>query len=396
MIFSKLNNRNKHGLWPTPEQELLLDACLLEGESGFNAWKKWHKLVDVEKLDTGSFRLLPLLYHNLQGLLPEGPLLSKYKSVYQYTWYKNHIVFHKTAKLIEVFNKKAIKTMVLKGIALIENYYKDFGIRPMNDIDLLVPLDKAPESINLLKELGWKLEKPISSNLDNLFFSINRAITLKDKDGFLLDLHFFTQTECKCPGDDDILWEKAIPLNINNVRTNSLNSTLLLLQVLLRGILLDTVTNLRWITDAYMILNNKEKQIDWDLFLETATRRYAVIPLKKALSYHKKRYKTAIPDIVIPALNSKKVLLLDKIGYKVRTTRTELLGDLPKMMMNYFYLSRSSEGVSKISFFKYLKVYWELDTLRKLPKLVLAKIRHRFVKYIFNIMNVIIYFIFRI
>ena len=53
------------GLLPTKEQELLLKAALLKGEEAIKAWHEWKTCVDIEFIDHGSNRLLPLLYFNL-------------------------------------------------------------------------------------------------------------------------------------------------------------------------------------------------------------------------------------------------------------------------------------------------------------------------------------------
>jgi len=45
---------------------------------------------------------------------------------------------------------------VLKGTSLIVHYYQDYGVRPMNDFDFLVPTSRAPEAVALLRRLGWQ------------------------------------------------------------------------------------------------------------------------------------------------------------------------------------------------------------------------------------------------
>ena len=70
------------GCWPTWEQESLLKAALLQGEEAIKAWHKWKSRVDVDQLDPGSLRLLPLLYRNLRTHGVEDPLMNRFKGIY--------------------------------------------------------------------------------------------------------------------------------------------------------------------------------------------------------------------------------------------------------------------------------------------------------------------------
>jgi len=86
LIYKKANEGD---CWPTREQELLLRAALLQGNDAINAWHEWKSSVDIEQLDQGSYRLLPLLYRSLHIDGVEDPLMNKLKGVYRMTWYKN-------------------------------------------------------------------------------------------------------------------------------------------------------------------------------------------------------------------------------------------------------------------------------------------------------------------
>ena len=46
--------------------------------------------------------------------------------------------------------------MVLKGVALGLRCYASIGHRPMNDVDILVPVARAAEARGVLAALGWR------------------------------------------------------------------------------------------------------------------------------------------------------------------------------------------------------------------------------------------------
>lgn len=131
----------KKSFRPTPQQELLLRASLFEEQEALQAWEAWKAQINWnDYLDAGSFRLLPLLFHNLQQHGVQDPLMHKLKGIYRKTWCENQIAFQKLAVLLQSFQKAGIKTLVLKGAALTVRHYQNNGLRPMNDFDVLVPL----------------------------------------------------------------------------------------------------------------------------------------------------------------------------------------------------------------------------------------------------------------
>src|SRR5690242_11253266 len=141
--------------WPTKEQELLLRAALLRGDEALAAWRRWRPLFEAGSFDEGSRRLLPLLYRNLKLEQLPDHLFNRLKEEYLHTWSQNQFCLRRIQSVIAAFNEIAIRHMLLKGAALAILYYEDVGLRPMKDIDLLVPHDQARQSMLELRNLHW-------------------------------------------------------------------------------------------------------------------------------------------------------------------------------------------------------------------------------------------------
>jgi hypothetical protein len=124
------------GVLPTAEQELLLRAALWSGERATAAWLEWASRVDVvnDLVDEGSFRLLPLVYRNLDRVGLAGPSMSRLKGVYRHSWAKNIALFRETQRVLHRLGGAGIDTIIMNGIALTHLYYQDFETRPMSDI----------------------------------------------------------------------------------------------------------------------------------------------------------------------------------------------------------------------------------------------------------------------
>ncbi|MBZ5608241.1 MAG: nucleotidyltransferase family protein [Acidobacteriia bacterium] len=56
--------------------------------------------------------------------------------------------------LLSWFEAHGCPTLVLKGMALTLLHYRDMALRPMSDLDILVPEDRAPEVVGLVQRDG--------------------------------------------------------------------------------------------------------------------------------------------------------------------------------------------------------------------------------------------------
>ena len=178
--------------WPTPAQEHLLRAALLRGPAALAAWEAWSAQTDLDSLDAASFRLLPLLYVNLQAEGAERAKraaqgagvevrvlrqaqdaqdageaqdvqeardrqsLKKLKGIYRYHWSGNQVLFHDAAAVLDRLQAAGVQTLLLMGPALATLYYPNPGLRPVDEFDVLVPLSQAARAAEVLAEAGWQ------------------------------------------------------------------------------------------------------------------------------------------------------------------------------------------------------------------------------------------------
>src|SRR5262249_25913855 len=202
---------NEPGCWPTRDQELLLRAALLQGEPALESWNEWRRSVNIDVIDYGSHRMVPQLYRNLQRHEVKDPLLDRLKGVYRYYLYKNELLMHRIGNLLAAFEEAGIETMVLKGAALIQLYYRESGLRPMLDADVLVHPQQAEQAMDVLTKLQWK---PLRYRQPQMRIPIVHSTPFEDETGRQVDLHWHLFWECFNASDDDDYWENAIPIKI--------------------------------------------------------------------------------------------------------------------------------------------------------------------------------------
>lgn len=302
------------GAFPNPSQQLLLKAALMDKNVALPAWKQWRKIVDFElDVDHGSFRLLPLTYHNLTSLGYSDDLVEgRLKGIYRQAWIKNQQLFYKTGTVLETLHNAGIKTAVLKGIALTELVYKNYGIRPMADMDILVPFTESHHAIDVLKKTGFVLQDAhlLEHNLE-----YGRGIAFKDDDGTEIDLHWHAISHAHENIKITDFWDEVIPIEIAGVKTHIFSATDNLFHTIVHGIRRNPEPPIRWIADAVSITNSKYVSVDWQRLLSYSQKLRVYLQIKEALLYIDKHFGAHIPQEVIDQINSYKPSYVERVVY---------------------------------------------------------------------------------
>lgn len=135
LITLKLFNTNYHQLELFVMSELDWDSVLASAQ--------WHFVG-------------PLLYQNIKNLdnVPKHVGGSLKMAFFHHT-VNNLILYKELSEVLKAFNDKGVSVIVLKGAFLAEKIYKNIGLRPMCDIDLLVREVDLQCAESILVELGY-------------------------------------------------------------------------------------------------------------------------------------------------------------------------------------------------------------------------------------------------
>lgn len=365
-------------LRPTPEQELLLKAALLRGHPAMEAWQAWSSHLHVDQLDKGSRSLLPLLYRNLAAHSVEDPLMDRFRGVYRRTWYENQTRFRDAASLLRAFHDAGIQTMILKGAALTLLHYRDHGVRPMEDIDVLVHTEQAAAAIDLLAELGWMPWRRSPEAFSDDYLSTRHSHGFRDASNRQFDLHWHALADSRYSGADDDLWGNAVSVEIHGTLTRALDPTDQLLHVCVHGIVGKGLAPLlSWIADATTILNTSGAEIAWERLVAHARRRRLVLQLKDALTYLEGLLNAPIPPTALQSLHGTHLSWIERLEHRTRTRLPGLTGQLPRLWFRFLRSSQRGDGAplrfGLRGFPRFLQVTWGLDHLWQLPSCVVNR-----------------------
>lgn len=368
--------------WPTKEHDLLLRACLLQGDEALAAWHEWHKLFAQRGPDAAERRLLPLLYRNLHAHGLRGPLIGKFREAYNRTWAQNQLSFHRAAELVRAFNHAGIQTILLKGAALAPLFYADAGLRPMMDIDLLVRRQEALPAMRLLNSLGWQSKYRSAEAL----VPFEHADEFTDATFQHLDLHWRVLWEGRQELGDDEFWAASIPAEIGGVATRTLNPSDHLLHVCVHGAKWNDTVPVRWVADAMMILRAQKYKVDWDRLVRQARQRHLTLPVGDTLGYLQQMLGAPIPMEALRDLQNTSTSSLERRFYQIRLGPDSALKTLPVAWHWWHSLRFDCEGnlLQRLwQFLRYLQSLWGLKRMRDVPVHFAGKL----VKRVYQLIN---------
>jgi hypothetical protein len=105
------------------------------------------------------YRVSAILFHHLRNLdvrsLVPDWAMERLKAVYVHNAVRNAHLRSKLHEVIRTLSAEGIPVILLKGAALLEIIYSNPALRPMADVDLMVPEDKADKAQQLVSELGY-------------------------------------------------------------------------------------------------------------------------------------------------------------------------------------------------------------------------------------------------
>lgn len=362
------------GCSPTRSQELLLRAAILQGRDALNAWHAWKLTTDMDHLDQGSYRLLPLLYQNLHDHGVKGHFMHQLREVYLLTWCSNHILFPDFSAVLAAFHNASIETMILKGAALTLLHYKSHALRPVGDFDVLVRTEQASEAVDLLTKMGWNPIRVPGRRFDGGLFSVRHAWVFEDAAGHQLDLHRHLLPEFCYEDADGDFWDGAMSTQFHGVSTSALNPTDALLHVCVHGTKWSPVPPLRWVADAMMIIDSSHTEIDWDRFITQARERRLTVPLGAALNYLGDLLDAPIPAAVLRSMRQIPVSRIERMEYRVAERPPGWAGGLPRHWFRYLHGSQRERGAClrpKLydlpGFLRFLQRFWGLSHVWQIP-----------------------------
>lgn len=292
--------------WPTPSQELLLKAALLRDDGALASWQKVRPEMEIARLDGPAQAVLPHVRANLTALGIDDELLGLFRGVHRYIWAQNQLLLGRMKPVLEALEEAGIPTLVLKGAGMVAGSRLDAGMRPMKDLDVLVPTPHTKAAVEVLVGRGLA---PVSGM--PTWFVTEYAPTFECGWGFetiehgrslRLDLHWHATYVSRQPDADDDFWAAAREVDLRGVRTRALAPADELLIAIVHGLHWDPLPTYRWVVDAALVARGESGPVDFDRLVEQARRRRVTAMVNAGLVYLRREFAAPIPAKTIRAL----------------------------------------------------------------------------------------------
>jgi len=367
-------------LWPNAQQELLLAAATGSDDSALSAYRAWRNSINLEgEFDHGTYRLLPLLYRNMQRIGLADPLMTRLKGVYRKEWCNTQELFHAIKPIVAELEKNGIQTLLVKGAPLALTYYRNYAVRPMADADVVVRREQVTRAIDILESLGWRPEYHPSP--EDLKF--RHAVWIADPKGRSIDMHWhFLYDACNEEADAHF-WSSVRPLDFDGVQTRQLDATNMLLHTIIHGVRSNPEPPIRWISDALIIVHDDRADIDWDRMLAFAKAQKLIYRLGLGLKYLAYRHHAPIPGEVLKRLPARPSLLERTENTVALAARERLYGNVfLKQWVIFAEYCRIARGLGPVDFLvcfsHYLRYRWGLRGRREMIPAIASGLVRRF------------------
>jgi hypothetical protein len=330
--------------------------------------------VNLQDLDPGSRRLLPLLYLRRAPELPPS-FADVLKRTHRESWARNQQTYATLATSLEWFSSRGIPTMLLKGVPLVELYYRDMGARPMADFDILIPDTHAPSAVAALldpNQGAWTPSiRPSNAPYFPFFYRYRHALQLTRPGAGEFDLHWHALHGATHSGADAHFWEHRRDLNIRSQRTSCMSHTCVFFHTVAHGADANP-DNIRWVVDAAIVAASPASTIDWEQFLHLATGLRLTIPVARCLRFLYEQEFAAIPAHVLKTLdheNRYRTTARERRYFAWRMSLEEP-GWLPifdSLLAAHYRATRDLPVFRRLALWpRHLQLHWKLPRLRDL------------------------------
>jgi hypothetical protein len=178
----------------------------------------------------------PLLHQRLQGNGTLGsvaaPLAAQLVEARRATALDNLRKYGEFRRVARALGEAGIPLIALKGLNLAELVYRDISLRPMSDLDILVPRDRVAECIALLRKLDYGHDEDLgAAAVAMLGTKCNLGLAYAKLD-IWLEVHWSLDErhgEATDPVPD--VWKSALPARLGDADTQVMSPEFLLLHV---------------------------------------------------------------------------------------------------------------------------------------------------------------------
>jgi hypothetical protein len=301
----------------------------------------WDRLIQSSRKEY----LAPLLYWllNNSGRIESLPELCRgmLRDQYSTTWLQNQLIFTELARLARLLSHASIPLVVLKGACLAATIYPDPGLRPMDDLDILVMTKDYEKASEIAFSIGYKDVEPEASHGAHDVLKHHISLIREDeKSPMRLEIHrSLSGNESYYYGAEvGWFWTQVDVLHspssiLKEIDLQVLSPTAQILYASGHAILQHGGRNapLIWYFDIDRLIRSNPSKVDWDLLFNQAVIFEWGTALYAALTSSRNLFHTPIPDSLIRNLGTQEDRNASLVKVKAEKQATHLMEEILKL-----------------------------------------------------------------
>ncbi len=291
---------------PSEIQRLTLRAALGPADTAQHDISCWEKAIDLDaELDTGTFRLLPLLAERIADLSLHCTHAGRISGTAKATWVQNVRLAFGARPGVETLVRAGMTVTLLKGAALTTMPgFTAQRNRSMGDIDILVDPDDGPEAFRLLREQGWQPKyMPVTYCRWHHSIDLERAESAGGLDLHWRPLHYQPPARW-----DAWLRSGTTATSFMDLPVQVQAPDRLLVHAIAHGARPSFPSPIRWIADAHQLIVNHPNAVDWDAVISIATDIHMSARFAVCLGWLHCHLATPVPSDVLDTLATRRGL----------------------------------------------------------------------------------------
>ncbi|MCD6291042.1 MAG: nucleotidyltransferase family protein [Anaerolineae bacterium] len=273
----------------------------------------------VEDPDLRS--LLPLIHYAFpDDALPlSDAARQRCAQAYYHTASRNTLIYQELSRVLDILGASPpIPVILIKGSALALTLYPNIGLRPMSDVDMLVPEDRLDEAVERLQASGYTRPVPEMVPGLNRLVGHHVGLTSSGKAPLYVEVHWtlVAGRHGRYTPSMEWFWSHTEPVSMGDAtkpRTGpSLPDSPLTLSptahlpYLAAHLMLqhgEARSQTLWFYDIDLMIRRWGGRIDWDDLLQHAQEFRWAAALHAALRGVRERFGTPLPERVLDRLD---------------------------------------------------------------------------------------------
>ena len=166
----------------------LLQACLRRGPAVKKTFEAWRTFAKPNEMLGRELRLMPLLIANLRRAGIADPAMGWLSGQAKIIWLSGALRVRAVEHCLNALAEAQLPGVLIKGSALLARWPTQMEMRPMGDVDLLVPRKQVREAIIALRGVGF--DSPAARRFTGSDLAIAHGVPLINEAGMYLDLHW--------------------------------------------------------------------------------------------------------------------------------------------------------------------------------------------------------------